>query len=236
MILTIQDQFTRWIAAVPLHTASALEVSIALLNEWFLKYAIPETLLSDNGTQFSGAIFQKMTEVLNVQQVWTSVAHPEANGRLERWHGFLKTRFRIIAASGEANWLKGDSWSILLPAICAAYNSGTHAKTGLSPYELVFAVKPLLPWHEVEETSRVIRELGGREEGTEKVKGMKEFRKTLRSSLREVWDIAKKREEEWKQKNEKRVDKSRLPKLEVGDRVLEYTADQRLFNQKKEMN
>ncbi|XP_076931144.1 uncharacterized protein LOC143596189 [Bidens hawaiensis] len=41
-------------------------------------------LVSDNGTQFAGQHIQRWLKELNITQTFTSVAHPQGNGEVER--------------------------------------------------------------------------------------------------------------------------------------------------------
>ncbi|ETO08150.1 hypothetical protein RFI_29239, partial [Reticulomyxa filosa] len=53
-ILTMIDRFTRYAAAVPLKTNTAKDITLSFANEGVYRHGVPETILSDNGTQFKG--------------------------------------------------------------------------------------------------------------------------------------------------------------------------------------
>ena len=51
-------------------------------------------IISDNGPQFIARDFKEFIRVAGITHVRTSPHYPQSNGKLERWHGSLKTRVR----------------------------------------------------------------------------------------------------------------------------------------------
>jgi hypothetical protein len=228
-ILTIQCQFSRFIKAAALKSGGALEIAHSLLNVWILEFGVPRCLLSDNGSQFTGKLWSRLSRVLGMAHRLISVYHPQANGRLERWHEFLKSRLRVMAVANAARWSDGDEWSLLLPSICAAYNGAVHTVTGVAPFELIYGEPPAMPWR------KLTTELA-RAEGRSRVKGDRALVRTLRSSLRTLWDSARENEKRWRLANADKLGRRRRRPgvtLRVGDKVIMFTADQRRWNAKK---
>jgi len=55
-------------------------------------------IISDNGPQFIARDFKEFIRLTGVTHVRTSPYYPQSNGKLERWHGTLKSeRFRLAA-------------------------------------------------------------------------------------------------------------------------------------------
>ena len=50
--LTLIDRFSRWPEAVPLQDIEALTVARAFVDHWVSRYGAPETLTTDQGSQF----------------------------------------------------------------------------------------------------------------------------------------------------------------------------------------
>lgn len=46
----------------------------------FLRFGIPTTLISDNGTQFTSAYFTEFLQDFNIQHCRSAVAYPQTNG------------------------------------------------------------------------------------------------------------------------------------------------------------
>ena len=53
-------------------------------------YANPR-IISDNGSQFISKDFRELTRLLEIEHTFTSPAHPQSNGKLERFHRTLKS-------------------------------------------------------------------------------------------------------------------------------------------------
>jgi len=51
----------------------------------------PPRLISDNGGQFIARDFKELIRLLGMTHVRTSPAYPQSNGKLERWHGTIKS-------------------------------------------------------------------------------------------------------------------------------------------------
>ncbi|GHU43480.1 transposase [Spirochaetia bacterium] len=48
-------------------------------------------IISDNGSQFCSKDFRELVVLLELEQTFTSPAHPQSNGKLERFHRTFKT-------------------------------------------------------------------------------------------------------------------------------------------------
>jgi len=57
-------------------------------------------IISDNGPQFIAKDFKEFIRLTGITHVRTSPYYPQSNGKLERWHGSLKSeRFRLAAST-----------------------------------------------------------------------------------------------------------------------------------------
>ena len=74
---------------------------IAKLKVHFARYGVPETLVTDNGPQFSSAEFQSFKTSWNFQHETSSPGHPQANGAAEAAVKIVKRIFRKCKASGQ---------------------------------------------------------------------------------------------------------------------------------------
>jgi transposase InsO family protein len=54
------------------------------------RFGIPNSIITDNGTQFTGKKFLDFCEGHRIHVDWAAVAHPMTNGQVERakWHDF----------------------------------------------------------------------------------------------------------------------------------------------------
>lgn len=88
--LTMMDRFTRWPEAIPISDISAQTVCRAVVYHWISRYGTPETITTDQGTQFESRLFKELLRVSGCSRIRTTPYHPAANGLIERWHRTLK--------------------------------------------------------------------------------------------------------------------------------------------------
>ena len=137
-ILTIIDTATRWPEAIPLRNVTSETICTALLDI-FTRYGFPDTILSDNGTQFTSQMTNAVTKLLDISQVYSTIYRPQANGMNERWNKTLKT----MLAKATVDHPK--SWNKFIPMVLFAYREITQDSTGFSPFELMFGANPRGP-------------------------------------------------------------------------------------------
>jgi len=65
------------------------EIAIARTKEKY-PHANPR-IITDNGSQFTSKDFRELTRLLAIEHTFTSPAHPQSNGKLERFHRTLKS-------------------------------------------------------------------------------------------------------------------------------------------------
>ncbi|XP_056114034.1 uncharacterized protein K02A2.6-like [Rhinichthys klamathensis goyatoka] len=87
--LLIVDYFSRYIEVAHLHIASANTV-IAALKEAFSRQGIPDTVVSDNGSQYCCEMFRDFSTEYGFTHITSSPRYPQANGEL--WCGGYHNR------------------------------------------------------------------------------------------------------------------------------------------------
>ena len=98
--LTFIDHFSRWPEAVLLQNTDALTVSRAFVNHWISRYGSPETLTTDQGSQFESQLFSVLLQLIGCNRIRTTAYHPAAGW----WNvGIVHSRSRLcvmLIASG----------------------------------------------------------------------------------------------------------------------------------------
>ena len=59
--------------------------TISILKRLFSQHGLPETLVSDNGTQFTSQLFRHFYKSNCIAHVWAPPNHPQSNGQAERF-------------------------------------------------------------------------------------------------------------------------------------------------------
>ena len=222
-ILTIMDRFSSYVVAVPIPDKSAKTVAVNLFNHWICKHGVMTSLLSDRGSEFRGEVQKYIVEQFQIKQLLTTHYHPQTNGKLERWHRYLKDRLNAAVIERELDWEDNLLWPSILPSIAASYNATATKSTKISPHELIFGDKFYLPI--THQKPPKVEDIPSDE---------RNYHLTLNHMLFNLRHAAKANQTSYDKKrlakiNENRVDHSFL----TGDHVLRYIAPKHEGNAKK---
>jgi hypothetical protein len=138
-ILTCQDNLSKYLIAAPMLTQTAEEVSLTFLRHVVLLYGIPQSIVTDQGTQFMSDVFTRLCKLLKINKLNTSAYRPESNGALERTHKTMVEFLRCFCNP------KGSDWQKWLPFSCFVFNTTPHTMTKYTPYEILFGRKARIP-------------------------------------------------------------------------------------------
>jgi transposase InsO family protein len=129
-LLTMVDQTSRWLEAVPLKDISAVSCVAAFLSCWVARFGVPETLTSDRGSQFALAQCAAFCSSLGVRHVMTTAYHPQAKGLVERTHRQLKDALCVRGATVD--------WPAHLPWVLLGLLAAPKEVSGVSSAEAIF--------------------------------------------------------------------------------------------------
>ena len=133
-ILTIMCRYTRFLQAVPLITATSPEIARALIDNWFFRWGIPDSLLSDQGANLvTSELMKELYQLLNIDKRQTTAYRPQTNGMVERKHRDIANVIRKIVGNNPENWKS------ILPIAVFAINMAVCKTTGYSPYQLILS-------------------------------------------------------------------------------------------------
>jgi hypothetical protein len=108
-VLVAIDKFTKWIEVKPVTCPKADRV-LDFLDELVHHYGLPHRIITDLGSNFNNHQFWEYCENSGIDVRYVSVAHPRANGQVERANGMvldaLKKRLHDAANSKGGKWIK----------------------------------------------------------------------------------------------------------------------------------
>lgn len=104
-----------------------------------LRYGVPDTVVTDMGSEFMASIFKESCELLQIKKLNSTAYHHETIGALENSHKNLGAYLRT-----QVNKFP-NAWSSWVPYWCFAYNTTVHTETKYTPYELIFGKNARLP-------------------------------------------------------------------------------------------
>lgn len=100
--------------------------------EVFSRVAIPEEILTDQGTNFMSALLEDVYQLLHIKRTRTSPYHPQTAGLVGWFNGTIKSMLRKFVATNSKNW---DEY---LPFLLFAYREVPQESTWFSPFKLPY--------------------------------------------------------------------------------------------------
>ena len=138
-MLTVIDMLTRYTIAVAIPDKRAETVCKAYRDHVYCTFGGSSRILTDNSTEFRSKEMKQICEDLDIKQVFSPVYTPQANGRLEGWHRFLKSCIAKHNRGAEVEW------DDLIPLAVSAYNFFPCQSSKESPFVLMFGWDPITP-------------------------------------------------------------------------------------------
>ena len=137
-LLIFQDELSKYTLAIPISQQEASTVTRVFVEQIVLKFGIPQTLLTDQGSNFLSELFANTCKLRRVKRIKPSAYHPQTNGALKRTNRVLVEYLRCYILENQTDW---DKW---IPNATSVFNT-THSGTGYAPFELLFGRKANIP-------------------------------------------------------------------------------------------
>ena len=137
--LTLMDPFTKDLELIPLRGKSAPGIAKAILEHWICRRGCPRVLLSDNAKEFLGNIVKDLCKMIHVHHQTVTAYHHPSQGLIERVHSYAESILRSSRTKTLSEW---DTW---LPFIRFAIMTHEIDNSGVSPFQVVYGLKPILP-------------------------------------------------------------------------------------------
>jgi transposase InsO family protein len=78
-IFITMDKFTKWVEAKPAASITTAK-SVEFIKEIMYRFGIPNTIITNNGTQFTMRGFKDFCVDSGIKVNYASVSHPQSNG------------------------------------------------------------------------------------------------------------------------------------------------------------
>jgi hypothetical protein len=141
-VLVAIDKFIKWIEVKTVTCPKADRV-LDFLDELVHRYGLPHRIITDLGSNFNNHQFWEYCENTGIDVRYVSVAHPQANGQVERANGMVldAVKKRLHDAANT----KGGMWIKELPNALWGLCTQPSRPMGQSPYFLVYGSEAILP-------------------------------------------------------------------------------------------
>lgn len=137
-LFTSVDMFSKFLYTTPLANKDAITVAEALFN-LFCQYGTCDTLISDQGSEFTAKVVGELCRMLDIPQQFTPAFVHHCLGACERTHGTLASRLTPFLTTHV------NTWDTIVPAIVFSMNNAVNASMGYSPFEILYAQRPKFP-------------------------------------------------------------------------------------------
>ena len=87
-MLVAIDKFSKLIEARPIAKIKS-EQAMLFFTDIVCRFGIPNSIITDNGTQFIGKKLLAFCDSYHIRVDWSAVAHPQTNGQVERANGMI---------------------------------------------------------------------------------------------------------------------------------------------------
>jgi transposase InsO family protein len=141
-LLVAIDKFSKWIEVRPL-TSIGSKQTVVFFTNIIHRFGVPNSIIIDNGTQFTGKKFLDFCEDHHIRVDWAAVAHPMTNGQLERPNGMILQGLKSRIYNDLNKF--GKRWMKELPSVVWSLRTTPSQATSFSPFFLVYGAEAVLP-------------------------------------------------------------------------------------------
>ncbi|QRV87030.1 Retrotransposable element Tf2 protein [Ceratobasidium sp. AG-Ba] len=136
-ILTVVDRLTKMVHFIPTtNEANGVDVANLFLTYVWKLHGLPRKTISDRGPQFTSQFLKQLHKRLDIKPSFSTAYHPQTDGQTERLNQVVELYLRHYVSHRQ------DDWVGLLPLAEFAYNNGTNASTGKTPFFANYGFHP----------------------------------------------------------------------------------------------
>jgi hypothetical protein len=149
-LLIAIDKFTKWVEAKPLAKISSKQ-AIDFIEDIIFRFGVPNSIIIDNDTQFTGEKFWDFCDNNNIYVDWAVVAHPSTNGQVEWANGMILKGLkpRIFTQDGEDVHARlntrAGKWAAEVPLVLWSLQTMPNWLIGFTPFFVVYGTEAVLP-------------------------------------------------------------------------------------------
>ena len=127
----VVDAYTKFIKLFAVKSTTTAE-TVKCLEEYFVNYSKPRTIISDRGTCVTSKEFKDFVDGLQIRHILVATASPQGNGQVERIN-------RIVVPM-IAKLTDQKKWYQVLNDAEFALNNSVNKSTGETPSKLLFGI------------------------------------------------------------------------------------------------
>jgi transposase InsO family protein len=141
-LLVAIDKFSKWVDVRPI-TNLRVEQAVTFFTDIVYRFGMPNSIITDNGSQFTGRKFLEFCNKYHIRVGWAAVAHPQTNGQVERANGMILQGLKPRSFDRLNKF--GQKWLQKLPAVVWSLRTTPSRATEFTPFFLVYGAEAVLP-------------------------------------------------------------------------------------------
>src|SRR5664279_5743795 len=138
-VLVATHYFTKWSEAVPLRNMTHKEVIQFISKHIVHRFGIPQTLTTDQDTSFMAKEVKQFAESLGIKMLNSSPYYAQANRQAKSSNKILIKLIKKKVHDYPRRWHE------VLSEALWAHRISRHGATKVTPFELVYGKRPVLP-------------------------------------------------------------------------------------------
>jgi transposase InsO family protein len=118
---------------IPLETTyQAPHIPRVFISEIVTLHGVPERIISDQGSMFTGRFWSSFQEALGTQLNFSTAYHPETDRQTERTNQILEDMLCMYVMDQQKHWEE------FLPLVEFAYNNNYQSTIKMVPFEFLY--------------------------------------------------------------------------------------------------
>ncbi len=140
-LLTVTDRFFKYVKLVPgTENSSAKTWAERYWETMYRFWGVPHHIVSDRDPKFTSEFWRELFAKCGVKLNFITTYHPSADGQAERFNQIVETTLRCLLIEQYE-----ESWNNLLTDVELSLNTSANAFSEISPFEVLYGVKPKIP-------------------------------------------------------------------------------------------
>jgi hypothetical protein len=106
-IVVIVDRFTKMAKFIPTTTKMTADGFAELFIDYvYSNHGLPDTMVTDRGSLFTSQCWKTITQLLGIDQRYSTAYHPQTDGQTEIVTQWLEQYIRTYTAFDQSDWNK----------------------------------------------------------------------------------------------------------------------------------
>ena len=139
-VLVAIDYFTNWVEAGLLKRMTAEEVIRSFFKILISRHGCPEQVISDSGSTFLSNAVKRLCECFHIKKTESSPYHPQCNGKVEKFIGFMKRTLALITPNDALY-----KWDELIDHCLYTYRTSVNRTIKTTPFMLLYGRESVMP-------------------------------------------------------------------------------------------